>query len=179
MTPAARHFLTTLGLAFTLFFVLQAVTPSITVLLDESKVQPPWETLDVVYLAHEPWTQGWESLLRPPHFSLFTAETVLGQMALALYGAFFLGVWLWRERRLSQSYHLALGTALVAFAVFGTCIGYFVWEDRDLPRFLIDLFLPAVIHPWVALLLCGTSMILAGLVDHWQLVRALGRRMEN
>lgn len=31
MTPAARHFSIVLGLAFTLFFVFQAVTPTITV----------------------------------------------------------------------------------------------------------------------------------------------------
>ena len=26
---------------------------------------------------------------------------------------------------------------------------------------------------WLALLLCGSAMILAGLIDHWQLVRVL------
>lgn len=125
---------------------------------------------------HEPWTQGIESRIRPPMISPSTAKAVLGQMAFALFGAFFLGVWLWRGRRLSQSYHLALGIALLALAAFGTCLGYLVWEDRDAARFVIDLFLPALVHPWMALLLCGSSMILAGLLDHWQLVRSLGRQ---
>lgn len=174
--PAARHFLTTLGLALALFFVLQAATPTISVLVDESLVQPPWATLDAVFLAYEPWTLGLEDRIRPPRISPSMAARVLGQGALALYGAFFLGMWLWRGRRLSQSHHLALGIVLVGLSVFGTCLGYFVWEDRNLPRFILDLFLPAVVHPWVMLLLCGSSMILAGLLDHWQLVRTLGRR---
>ncbi len=176
MTPAARHFSLTLGLAFTLFFVFQAITPSITVNVDESLVQPPWATLDAVFLAHEPWTLGVESLIRPPMISPSTAKAVLGQMAFALYGAFFLGLWLWRGRRPSQSHHLVLGVALLALAVFGTCLGYLVWEDGNLARLAIDLFLPALVHPWIALLLCGSSMILAGLLDHRQLVRALGKQ---
>lgn len=175
MTPAARHFAIVLGLAFTLFFVSQAVSPTITVDVDESLVQAPWTTLDDVFLAHEPWTQGVKSQIAPPMISPSTAKAVLGQMAFALYGAFFLGVWLWRGRRPSQSYHLALGILLLALSVFGTFLGYLVWEDRDLARFIIDLFLPALVHPWIALLLCGSSMILAGLLDHWQLVRILGR----
>jgi hypothetical protein len=93
----------------------------------------------------------------------------------ALYGSLFLGIWLWRGRRLSQSHHLVLGVLLLGLAAFGACLGYFVWEDREIPRLLLDLFLPAVVHLWVALLLCGAAMILAGLLDHWQLVRALAR----
>jgi hypothetical protein len=147
--------------------------------VDESLVQPTWATLDAVFLAHEPWTLGVDARIRPPRISPSTARLVLGQMALALYGAFFLGLWLWRGRRLSQSCHLILGIALAGLSIFGTCLGYFVWEDRNLPRFVIDLFLPAVVQPWVSLLLCGSSMILAGLLDHWQLVRALGRRVED
>ena len=175
MTPAARHLSVTLGLAFALFFVFQAITPTIMINVDESLAQPPWATLDNVFLAHEPWTQGVESLIRPPMISPSTAKAVLGQMAFALYGAFFLGLWLWRGRRPSQGYHLALGIALLALSVFGTCLGYLVWEDRDAARFVIDHFLPALVHPWVALLLCGSLTILVGLFDHWQLVRALRR----
>ena len=173
MTPAARHFSIILGLAFVVFFTFQAITPTITVNMDESLVQPPWATLDVVFVAHEPWTQGIQSRIRPPMISPSTAKAVLGQMAFALYGAFFLGLWLWRGRRPSQNYHLALGVVLLALSAFGTCLGYLVWEDRDVARFIIDAFLPALVHPWVALLLCGSSMILAGLLDHWQLVRVM------
>ena len=39
---------------------------------------------------------------------------------------------------------------------------------------LLTVVLPALVYPGMALLLCGSSMVLTGLLDHWQLVRALG-----
>jgi hypothetical protein len=69
----------------------------------------------------------------------------------ALSGSLFLGIWLLRERHLSQSCHLGLAALLLGLSAFG----------------------PYVL--WVALLFCGSSLVLAGLLDHWQLVRALGR----
>jgi len=66
----------------------------------------------------------------------------------ALYGSLFVSIWLLQERRLSQSYHLGLGVLLLGCSA-----------------------LPA--PPWAAPLLCGSAMILAGLLDHWRLVRAL------
>jgi hypothetical protein len=39
---------------------------------------------------------------------------------------------------------------------------------------IINFLSPALVYPGVALLLCGSAMSLAGLLDHWQLARALG-----
>jgi len=68
----------------------------------------------------------------------------------ALSGPLFFSIWWLQGRRLSQSYHLGLGALLLGFSAFGTA------------------------PLWIAPLLCGSAMILAGLLDHWQLVRALG-----
>jgi hypothetical protein len=176
MAPAARHLLAIMGLAFTLFFILQAVTPTIMIEVDESLVQPPWSTLDSVFLFQESWTRGINSIVSRGPLPPSTVKAVLGQALYALYGSFFLGLWLWRGRRPSQSYHLALGILLLGLAAFGTFLGYFVFAD-GLRYEVANLFVPAVVHLWIALLLCGSSMILAGLLDHWQLVRTLGRPM--
>ncbi|HEV2855763.1 MAG TPA: hypothetical protein VHC97_23450 [Thermoanaerobaculia bacterium] len=174
MTPAARHLLATMGLAFTLFFILQAITPTIMIEVDESLVQPPWSTLDSVFLFNESWTRGIGSIVARGPLPPSTVKAVLGQMMYALYGSFFVGLWLWRGRRPSQSCHLALGVLLLGLALFGTFLGYFVYAD-GLRYWVANLFVPPVVHLWVALLLCGSSMILAGLLDHRQLVRTLGR----
>jgi len=94
---------------------------------------PPWIKLDFV----------------PMSPVAFGALSTL--LLYALCGSFFLGLWLLRQRRLSQSYHLALGALLLGLAA-----------------------LPGVSPLWVALLLCGSSLVLAGLLDHRELVRALG-----
>jgi hypothetical protein len=170
--PMARRLLIPLGLAFTLFFILQAVTPTIMIVESQSLAQPPWLTLDAVFLAHEPWTQGIDSIVRGTMISPSTAKAVLGQMMYALHGALFLGLWFWRGRRWSQSHYLVLGILLLGLSAFGTFLGYLVWQDGEIVR-ILNLFLPAVVHLWVALLLCGASMTLTGLLDHWQLVRTL------
>lgn len=178
MTPIARHFLIIMGLTLVVFSVFQEIPPTIDLEIDESLVEPPWANLDAVfYLAPKPWTVGDLTLAQRGHlwWSWSTRRAQGGQMMYALYGAFFLGIWLWRGRRLSQSYHLALGALLLGLSAFGACLGYFFSEDREIPRMLIDFFLPAVAHLWVALLLCGASMIVAGLLDHWQLIRGLRR----
>jgi hypothetical protein len=67
----------------------------------------------------------------------------------ALYGSLFLSIWWLQERRLAQSYHLGLGVLVLGFSALSA-------------------------PPWAAPLLCGSAMILAGLLDHCRLVRALG-----
>jgi hypothetical protein len=94
-------------------------------------------------------------------------------MIYALYGSLFLGVWLWRGHRLSQSYYLALGVLLVGLSAFGASLGFFWAAPWD--QGIFRILLPAVAHLWVALILCGSAMILTGLLDHRQLVRALGK----
>lgn len=83
-------------------------------------------------------------------------RTMLIQMLYGLCGLFFLGTWWLREQRLSQSHHLGLGLLLSGLAALGP------W------------FVPAAGHFGAALLLCGSSLILAGLLDHGQIARVLG-----
>lgn len=73
-----------------------------------------------------------------------------------IYGSCLLGYWCAREFRWSQSYHLVLGGLLLAVALFG-------------------LHGPVAVQNEVVYGLSGTSWILAGLLDHRQLVRTLGQ----
>jgi hypothetical protein len=165
---AVQRFFLMTGLTLALFVILQSVSPSVMIDADESLIQQPWRTLNSISFFELPETPGlaWESST--------TVKAAFGQMMYALYGAFFLGVWLKRERRLSQSHHLALGVALLGLSVLGTCLGFLTRAQGEIAQTL-GFFVPAVVHLWVALFLCGSSMILAGLLDHWQLVRTLGR----
>lgn len=81
--------------------------------------------------------------------SLLRAECVI-------YGSCLLGYWCAREYRWSQGYHLVLGGLLLAVALFG--LHGSVAAQRE-----------------VVYGLAGASWILAGLLDHRQLVRALGQ----
>ncbi len=166
--PAVQRFFLTTGLVLALFVILQSISPSIMIDVDESLIQQPWRTLNSISFFELSEAPGlaWESRT--------TVKAVFGQMIYALYGAFFLGVWLRRERRLSQSYHLALGAVLLGLSVLGTCLGYLARTQGEIAG-ILDFFVPAVAHLWVALFLCGSSMILAGLLDHWQLVQLFGR----
>lgn len=162
MSPVVQRFLRTMGLAFLLLMTVQALSPSIGVFVDESLVQPPWLTSGTV-------------LIVPRHYFVMLSPSVFfSPVIYVLYGSFFLGVWLWRERRLSQSYYLALGTLLLGLSAVGASIGFSIQQDGAAALFVRSLR-PLAIHLWVALLLCGSSMVLVGLVDHWQLVRALRR----
>ena len=95
-------------------------------------------------------------------------------MALGLYlacGVGFIGVWLWRELRFSQSYYLVLGVLLLGLVAIGACLRSVlpVLQDLGLARFL----LPMLASFSLAQLLCGTLLVFVGLLDHLQLVRVL------
>ncbi|HKI03399.1 MAG TPA: hypothetical protein VKK31_15575 [Thermoanaerobaculia bacterium] len=171
VTPFVRHFLTTLALAAVLFSYFQALTPNFVVLGDESAGQHPQIVTETSPLFRQtpvgPFFMG--GAVRPPSM----LRAVLAQSLYVLCGAFFLGLWLWRGRRGSQGHHLALSLLMFGLAAFGTSLGFLAWRDGEIPRALAP-FLPALVYPGVALLLCGSSMMLAGLLDHWQIVRALG-----
>jgi hypothetical protein len=166
MPSEVRYLLIPLGLAVVLFTLFQATSPSFEIVVDESLIQPPWTTSDSIFVS-EP---GSSSL----PLSESMTKVIGGQLLYALLGASFLGVWLWRERRRSQSYYLGLGALLLGLSAFGTSLGYLFGKEGGPPP-IVDSLLPAVTHLWVALLLCGAAMILAGLLDHWQLVRVLGK----
>ena len=84
-------------------------------------------------------------------------RVMLIRMLYGLCALFFLGTWWLRERHLSQGYLLGLGILLAV----GT------W------------FVPGAIQFAAALLVCGASLVLAGFLDHLQLVRVFGRREEE
>jgi len=166
--PVARRFVLALGSALALYLLLRAVSPPLSVDADESLVQPPWQLLQSGLAISMPAPGGLVYL------SLSTVRAFYGQMLYALYGSFLLGLWFWRERRLGQSYLLVLGGSLLGLSALGAMLGSFYPGAGGSLR-IVAFLAPAVLHLWLALLLCGGSMILAGLLDHWQLVRALGR----
>ncbi|HEX7181034.1 MAG TPA: hypothetical protein VF756_04270 [Thermoanaerobaculia bacterium] len=172
VTPILRHFLVTVALAVVLFSFFQAIPPNFLVQGGESPGQHPRILLEPAPYLGPPimkfYPNGAES--RSPSM----VKAVVAQTMYVLYGSLFLGLWLWRERRRSQSHHLALAVLLLGLSALGTSLGYLARKDGEIPPF-IDSLLPALVYPGLALLLCGSSAVLAGLLDHWQLVRALGR----
>jgi hypothetical protein len=122
-----------IGLAPTLFLLFQNL------------IAPPWVTFP-----------SGMTLPRPVMWPAFGELGAFPALLLyALYGSLFLSIWLLRERRLSQSYHLGLGALLLGLSALGTA------------------------PPWIAPLLCGAATVLAGLLDHCQLVRALGPAVQE
>jgi hypothetical protein len=171
MSPMARSIWVPLGMAVVLFSFLQATSPLVTIVEDESLVQPPWATLSVVSFLEE----GVRSPQWPPHSTFKVAG---GQWMYALLGSCFFGIWLGRGRHLSQSYYLAFGILLLGLSVLGASMGYFYGAEGEAAR-IGNLLLPAVTHLWVPVLICGIAMIVAGLLDHWQLMWVLGPAVEE
>ncbi len=151
-----------MGLALALLLSLRAVGSRVTILTDSS-AQDPWLQFNPpVVLTGIPASAA--ELWLP-------SEAFLTQAQYAIGGSLFLGMWLLRGRRLSQGYHLALAIPLLGLAAFGVSLGFGGASVRMLSR----LPLLALAYMWMAQLLCGSAMLLAGLLDHWQLVRVLGR----
>jgi hypothetical protein len=152
--PRARRLLITLSLAFALFLLVRAVCPPVYMFTFENEIQAPWMRL----------------------------LPFLAQMLCVLYGSLFLGTWLWRESRWSQSYYLALAIPPLALAALGASgsspLGLLMLDALERGRKLWLLQL-ALADPWMALLLCGASMLLAGMLDHGQLVRIFKPAMEE
>ncbi|HVG11177.1 MAG TPA: hypothetical protein VNM67_25970 [Thermoanaerobaculia bacterium] len=88
-------------------------------------------------------------------------RAMLIQMLYGLCGLFFLGTWRLREQRLSQIHCLGIGLLLSGLAALAPWLA------------------PGAIHFGVALLVCGSSLMLAGLLDHLQLVQVLGCQEEE
>lgn len=170
VTPIARHFLLTLVLALALFSYFQAIPPNFVVEGDASLGQHP----RVVQERHP--------YIGPPVIKVLDGravrapsmrKAVFGQTIYVLYGSVFLGFWLWRGRHPSQSHHLAFAVLFLGLSALGTSLGYIARPGGEIAP-LIDSVLPALVYPGLAVLLCGSSMVLAGFLDHWHIVRALG-----
>lgn len=175
VTPIARHFLITVTLALVLFSFFQSIPPNIVVQGEETLGQHPQVLLEPAPSFGPPLIKILEGgVVRSPSM----LRAVFAQAMYALYGSVFLGVWLWRGRRGSQSYHLVLAALLLGLSALGTSLAYIARPDGMIDQ-NIDRILPALVYPGMALLLCGSSMILAGLLDHWQIVRALGPGTEE
>jgi hypothetical protein len=174
MPALARPFLLTVTLAMVLFAYFQAVPSNMLVLGDESLGQHPRivSTSDSFYST--PWITQWSypngAAVRPPSMR----RAVVAQAMYVLYGSLFLGICLWRKRDAFRGPHPALAVLLLGLASLGTSLAFVARKDGGLAPFL-DFFLPALVYPGVALLICGASTVLMGLFDHWQLVHALGR----
>lgn len=165
----ARHFLATVALAMALFTFFQSIPPNFLVEGDEALGQHPQVRIETTPFLGPPLIKVLDgAAVRPPSMR----KAVFAQTMYVLYGSFFLGLWLWRRHRLSQSHHLVPAVLLLGLAALGTSLGYVARGDGEIARSL-DPVLPALVYPGMALLLCGSSMLLTGLLDHWQLVRAL------
>lgn len=148
VNPLLRWFLAPVVVALGLFVALRAVSPS---------TAPP-------AAVSGPFVTG-----------PFDQVLALGEYVIS--GACFVGVWLWRERRLSQSYYLVLGILLLGLAALGIFLRPVLPTLRDLG--LAGLFLPMWVSLSLADLLCGTLLVVVGLLDHLQLVRVLRPAMEE
>lgn len=175
VTPIVRHFLITVALALVFFSFVQAIPPNFLVEGDPSAGQHPRILREPAPILGPPLIKVLEGApVRAPSM----IRAVGAQTMYVLSGSLFLGLWLWRERRGSQSHHLVLAILLLGLSAVGTSLGFLAGGNGEIaPN--IDLLLPVLVYPEMALLLCGSSMVLAGLLDHWQLVRALGPRGED
>lgn len=175
VAPIVRHVSVTMGLALVVFLFLRMM-PQTHILIrgDEALGQHPHIQLEEEFLASSEGRSyrneiGYCSMRSPSMLRAASAQTLY-----LLYGSFLLGLWFWRERRPSQGHHLALAVLLLGLSLGGLSLGLlipFYWQVLR----MLDVLLPVLVYPGVALLLCGGAMILAGLFDHRQLVRALGR----
>lgn len=174
MRPVTRHFLATIGLVVTLIYLFEYLPPNLVVTGSEALGRHPQIQSVTVDIYDPPieWMAALGGLFKSPG----TFRAVYAQVIYAFFAAIFLGVWLWRERRPSQRYHLALGVALLALALLGASLGFFA---RGGPPPLVDFLLPALVYPGIALLLCGVAVTLAGVADHLQLARGLGQPAEE
>lgn len=153
--PVLRLFSIAMGLSFAVLLTLWAMSPSVIIAEDESLSQAPWHASGSIFMAVADGVGPW-----------WLGKALFGYLLYALFGSFFLAVWLWRGRRASQSYSLVFGLLLLGLAALGASLGWFLSR--------LDSLAPFVGHLWIAVLLCGVSTIVTGLLDHRQLARMLG-----
>jgi hypothetical protein len=161
--PVLRLFSAAMGLAFAVLLALWTMSPSFVIEEDESLLQAPWHALGSVFMAAMDGVGPW-----------WLGKALFGYLLYALFGSLFLAVWLWRGRRASQSYHLVFGLLLLGLSGLGASFGWVLSRNAEPWARLAYSLSPLVSHLWIAVLLCGVSAIVAGLLDHLQLARMLG-----
>jgi hypothetical protein len=82
------------------------------------------------------------------------------QLIYLFFGAIFLFRWIFRQYRLAESYNLGIAALFLIIAARGAFPGL------TSPAWLFK-------HSGMPLILLGSAVILAGLVDYWQLARTL------
>ena len=89
-----------------------------------------------------------------------------------LSGMAFLGTWLRRERRLSQAYYLVFAFLMLGLAALGFSEGlvFPILLNQGTGRAATMILLPALHSIWVVQILYGAAIVLAGLLDHLQLL---------
>jgi hypothetical protein len=95
-------------------------------------------------------------------------------------GALFLSTWISRGRSLSQGYYLAFALLILGIPALGASQGFILPALRDHGMIRLVRFVPATADDMhMGQLLLGASCLLAGLLDHRQLVLALKPAVEE
>jgi hypothetical protein len=134
---------------------------------------------------------GWNPWFPHTPLTLKTSSSLAGasgpgtgpmfcEAAYVVCGGIFVGIWLVRERRRSQSYYLAFAALLLGLATLGAGLGIVLpaLSTGGAAR-VAEYFLPFLAHYSLAELLCGTVLVIVGLLDHLQIVRVLKPAVEE
>lgn len=104
-------------------------------------------------------------ILLPLGYLWYRGAPLGNRFGYVIFGSILLFHWLWKECRASQLYDLILGALLVGIAMPVSSPSGFLR--------------PQLGNSDVMNVLTGGAWCLAGLLDHWQLVRTLGPRQEE
>jgi hypothetical protein len=114
------------------------------------------------------------------HLPIFGSFATVQQLMDIVLGVLFLSTWIWRGRSLSQGYYLAFALLMLAIPALGAAEGFILPALWDHGLIRMARVLPAATDGFeMNFLLLGASCLLAGLLDHRQLVRALKPAIEE
>ncbi|HEV7517884.1 MAG TPA: hypothetical protein VGR07_16410, partial [Thermoanaerobaculia bacterium] len=126
-----------------------------------------WVLFATLRAINPPVTVQWGNVTEPRWLPF------LVQAMYFLFGMGYLVTWLHRERRLSQAYYLVFAVLMLGLAALGSIEGLVVSTlfDREMGRVATTFLVPALHDNHVNQILFGAAMVLAGLLDHLQLLR--------
>jgi hypothetical protein len=105
---------------------------------------------------------------------IFGSFATVQQLMDIVLGALFLSTWISRGRSLSQGYYLAFALLMLGIPALGASQGFVLPALRDHGLIRMARFVLAAADDMsLGMLLFGASCLLAGLLDHRQLVRSL------